>query len=370
MKEHTRNVLVGLTVLVALVMLGTMIVLFAGLPEMFRRGRVLRMQFDETGDMQTGDWVHLAGVRVGKITDIAFADRDPRRGVEMVARIDEGVRIPADVQPRIYTGALVRGGYLLLASGGPERFDPKTGAKLDFLPKDWSQPLRGTRKAPQMLPEDLLDGLRGLSKLAGTLNDLLAGPAPPATATAPGATQPAPARVTIRATLSKLGRALDALDAVLGDPNTQADIKASMAGLAKATAKAGDAMDALKQFARESSKTAEEARKAVAEARRTIAQAGKAADKFGHLADRTDRRIEQLSEKLIDDAEQLSKLLSSINRVATKIDAGKGTVGQLLNDPKLYNDVLDATDRLSRLLKEARELFAQWKKHGVPLKIK
>jgi methyl-accepting chemotaxis protein len=143
-----------------------------------------------------------------------------------------------------------------------------------------------------------------------------------------------------------------------------------MAGLAKATAKAGDAMDALKQFARESSKTAEEVRKGVAEARRAIAQAGKAADKFGTLADRTDRRIEQLSEKLIDDAEQLSKLLSSINRVATKIDAGKGSAGQLLNDPKLYNDLLDATDRLSRLLKEAQELFAEWKKNGVPLKIK
>ena len=103
MKERARNLAVGLTVIGALIMFGVLVLLFTGLPEMFRRGPVLRMNFPATADVHKSDWVHLAGVRVGKITDIVFRDGDPRKGVQFVARIDEGVRIPGNVQPRIFT---------------------------------------------------------------------------------------------------------------------------------------------------------------------------------------------------------------------------------------------------------------------------
>ena len=49
MKEHTRNLTVGLTVLVALIMFAGMIVLFAGLPEAFQPGWELRMRFPSSG---------------------------------------------------------------------------------------------------------------------------------------------------------------------------------------------------------------------------------------------------------------------------------------------------------------------------------
>jgi phospholipid/cholesterol/gamma-HCH transport system substrate-binding protein len=371
MREHARNVLVGLTVIVALVLLGAMIVLFTGLPEAFRRGRVLRIHFPDTGDMHPGDWVHLAGLRIGKVTDVAFVDGDPRRGVEFVARIDEGVRIPADVEPRIYSRGFVGGGHLVLVPGGPERFDLRTGRKLDFLPDDWDRPLVGTLKGAEVLPQEVTEGLRGLAKLAETLNDLIA-PPQPATATAPGATQPVgvPAAPNLRGTLAKLARALDALDAVLGDAENQANVKASMANLAKATAKAADAMVALREFAAEATKTAAETRKTVAEARQAVTQAAKAAGKFADLADHTDSRIEKLSQKFLADAEKLSDLMTALHRVATKIEAGEGTAGKLVNDPKLYSSLVEASDQLTRLVKEFRELVAQWKKQGVLMKLK
>ena len=376
MKEHTRNVTVGLTVIVALLMFGAMILLFTGLPEMFQRGRVLLITFPATADVHKGDWVHLAGMRVGKVTDITFAEDDPRQGVRFMVRIDEGVKIPANVRPRIYTRGFVGGAYLDLTPSGPNRLDPKTGQPLLFLPDDWDEPLDGDLRGTGLIPEEMLVAVRGLAKLAENLNDLLA-PAEPTTtaATAPAASQPGTrpspaAGGTLRGTLAKLGRALDAMEAVLGDAENQANIKTSMANLAAATGKAADAMDALKAFAAEAGKTAGEVRKTVADARQTMTDAGKAVRNFSALAKTADRRIEELAPRLIDGAEKLSAVLASINRLATKVESGKGTAGQLINDPKLYQSLLEAAQQLTEMMKEFRALAEDWRKNGVPLKVK
>lgn len=374
MKEHTRNVAVGLTVIVALLMLGVMILLFTGLPEIFQRGRVIRMNFPATADVHEGDWVHLAGMRVGKVTEVTFADDDPRKGVQFVVRIDEGVNVPADVQPRVYTRGFVGGAYLDLAPGGPERLDPRTGRKLEFLPEDWEEPLEGELRGTGLIPEEILVAVRGLAKLAENISDLIS-PSAPTPATAPAASGPssgpsAPEGGTLRGTLARLGRALEALEAVLGDSDNQANIKKSMANLALATAKASDAMDALKGFAAEAGKTAVEVRKTIADARETMTEAGKTARKFSALAENADARVQELSAKLIDDAEKLSALLATINRVATKMESGEGTAGQLINDPKLYNSLLEASQQLAGMMKELRGLLEHWRKNGVPLKVK
>ena len=101
-----------------------------------------------------------------------------------------------------------------------------------------------------------------------------------------------------------------------------------------------------------------------------MTQAGDAAKGFARLADNADRRIEEISEKLVDDAEKFPRLLSSLNRVATKVEAGEGTAAQLLNDPKLYQNLLGASEQLAKLTKELREFLAEGRKSGIPLKLK
>jgi len=371
MKERARNVAVGLTVLVALAMFGGLVLLFTGLPELFQRGRVLRMNFPATADVHKADWVHLAGVRVGKITDIVFRDGDPRKGVQFIARMDDGVRIPANVRPQIYTRGFVGGAYVELVPSGMPRRDPRTGREMDFLPEDFDEALDGRIKGTGLIPDEMLDAVRGLSKLAENLNELIA-PAEPASspATGPAASAPAPTGGGLRESLASMGRALNALEAVLGDAENQANIKQSMANLSLATAKAMDAMDELKSFAREASKTAVEARETVIDARQTVAGASEAIGRFATFAKNADRRVQDLSAKLIDDAEKLSDVLAGIHRVVTKIESGKGSAGKLLNDPKLYQGLVEATRQLGELMKELRGLAEHWKKHGVGVKLK
>ena len=357
MKEHTRNVAVGLTVLVALAMFGGMILMFASLPELLQTGRILRLKFAGTAGAKSGEWVYMSGIRIGKITSVEFAGPDPREGVMFVCRIDSDVKLPGNIEPRITAGAFMGGPYLELRPGGPDRYDPVTNKKLEYLPDDWPEPLKGRRISPSVLPKELTEGLKGLSKLAESLNSLIAAPAETQPGTQPGA-QPTPA--TLRGTLAKFEQALDDLHEVLGDKSTQANFKKAMAGLAETAGKASEAMDALKVFAVEGRE----------KAGKTLTAASQAVEKFATLAENTDRRLDDISKKIITDAEQLSKVLETINRIATKMDTGEGTVAKLINDPKLYDNFLQASKQLSELAAELRVLVREWEKNGVRLKLK
>ena len=344
-KETTRNLAIGMTVLIALVLLGGMILLFTGLPEVLQRGYTIRILAGTTHDAHTGDTIHLSGIRVGRLMHIRFTDpARPADGVTFVGRIDHDVRLPGNVQAYFFTKGLAGAAYIELKADGAGRRDPVSGEVLELFPTDDSIVINSVHVGRGLIPPELIAAIKSLAKLSENLNLLIAPPPVPTTApgpttdTAPSAAGP-PGLVR---TIEKLDRALDALSAVLGDAENQQNIKASLSNLTEATGAARDAMTALTKFAEEARQTATSAR----------------------------HRIEELSEKLITDAEKISELMSTMNRAAEKIESGEGTVGKLLNDPDLYNSFLAATAQMNQLLDELRQLVAAWKKGGVEIKIK
>jgi len=365
MSDRARNVAIGLTVLVALVLLGGMIVLFAGVPEIFQRGQILHLRFGNTGDVHEGDPVHLDGKTVGLVTGIGFVDNDARKGIQVNVRIDPGVRVPANVRVEIISRSF-GGGVLELATGGPPRRDPKTGKALDFLPPDWTEPLAGTIRSSSLIPPEFTSALGDLSKLAASLNKVLV----PPEANAP----PQLDQRTLAGALGRLSRALDDVHAVLGNPDNQANVRNTLANLAAATGKASQAIDDFKAVMGSAEATFARARgalegadKAFAQVRTSVAEAGR---KFADLTDNTDRRIGEIARQLVTDADQVSRTLAAIRQVFEKASSGEGTLGKLMNDPKLYNDLTEAADELTRLLVKVRQFVAQAEKSGLPLKLK
>lgn len=360
MKETSRNVAVGITVIVALALLAAMILMFAGLPEMFQRGYEIEISSWATHDAHEGDVIHLSGMRVGRLTSIRFADPDrPTEGVRLIARIDGDIRLPGNAKAFFFGRGVMGGTYLAIKGEGEPVRDPKTGEALEFFPTDRSIVMESVQMPSSLLPAELTDAMKSLSKLADNLNKLLAPPEePPATGpVVPG--QPpttAAAPKGLRGTIEKLNRTLDAISTVLGDVENQENIKTSLANLSKATAAATEAMGSLQAFA-------EQARKTAADAQTTVKD-------FSELAVASRQRMDELSMKLIEDAEQISKLMTTINRIASKIDSGEGTAGKLLTDPELYNSFLAATRQLNELMRELRQLVEGWKTSGVEIKLK
>ena len=351
MNEKRRNLAVGVTVLVALAMLGGMILRFAGSPEIFQRGYDLVILTDSTHNIKPGDSIYLSGMQVGRLVSVGFTENDPRKGVTIVARVDRDTQLPANVVVYIFEGSGFQGAYVQLKPEGQYRIDPQTGKTMEFLPTDRTTTLEAKVIPGSLIPPEAIDALKGLSKLAENLNNLISPPPVPATqvATGPAGTEPSTAAATSPADqgglpgmVAKLNRTLDALYAVMGSQENQANIKTSLANLSKATASAAEAMESLKAFA--------------ASGQAAATQAGS--------------DVHALTMKLIDDAEKISQLVMTLNQAAEKIAAGQGTFGKLINDPALYNSLLDMTNAIKKMTEDFDALARKWNEKGVEMKLK
>lgn len=351
MSEQRRNLAVGLTVLVSLGLLGILVMRFAGMPALFQRGYHVRIQLDATHEVHEGDPVHLAGMVVGRITDIGFTDNDPRKGVTMLARIESDIHVPADVACQIFGGAL-KSAYVDLKPTGKYPPDPRTGKPLDFLPKDQVLTIPGEAKGNGLIPDELIDAVKSLKKLSDAVSNMLGVPGEGAPAPAPAtgaATASAPAGPPgLPGTLAKLDRALDALTAVMGDAQNQANLKASLANLAQVS---GSAIDLMKDL------------KAVVGNTDQFIQTAQG------VATRAGDDLHNLTQKLMTDAEHISQLMTALGKTTDKLNSCEGTMGKLLNDPELYNSLLELTQGLNGLTKDFSALVKQWKEKGVNLKL-
>jgi phospholipid/cholesterol/gamma-HCH transport system substrate-binding protein len=336
MTDRTRNIAVGVTVIVALSLLGTLIIVFTGVPQLLQTGYVISIRFPATYDIAEGDDVHLHGMRVGKVVSVDFTDpANPGKGITFAARINRDVRLPANTQAVVYTRGLVGKGYLDLVLEGAAPIDPRTGHAA-VLPNDGTAVLEGIHRGDGLFPPELSQAARDVSDLARSLREALAPPAPGAGSEP--TTGPAVAGTGLRGTLDRLNRTLDALHAVLGSEQNQENIEATLARLADAAGKTTEAMEAFREFA---------------------VQARESGTKVNDLAD-----------KLMQDADDMSRLMVSLEQAVRKVESGKGTLGKMVNDPQLYEAMVAATDQLTDVLAEARQLLETWRRAGMELKLK
>src|SRR4029079_18361879 len=80
---------------------------------------------------------------------------------------------------------------------------------------------------------------------------------------------------------------------------------------------------------------------------------------------KTGGHVDDLAKQLGGRLEQLAGALDKFQSVANKVDKGEGTVGKLVNDPKLYDALLETSQELSLTVKDLRRLVEQWEQEGV-----
>lgn len=84
-------------------------------------GYQVRAHFDNIGGLKVRSPVTMAGVRVGRVTDIGFDQERYQAAVTITIR-PEFARIPSDTSASIYTAGLLGEQYVALLPGGAERF--------------------------------------------------------------------------------------------------------------------------------------------------------------------------------------------------------------------------------------------------------
>src|SRR5581483_6181602 len=148
--------------------------------------------------------------------------------------------------------------------------------------------------------------------------------------------------------LQHLGQVIDSVKGYIDDPKIRDDLKQSVANLRTATEKADKIGDNLDQFTQHLDQLSTETRGAI---------------------QKTQSHIDDISKSTGDRLVQLAASLDQLQQIVQKINQGKGTAGQFVNDPKLYESLVDTTQELNLTIKDLKRLVEQWEQEGVSLKM-
>ena len=152
----------------------------------------------------------------------------------------------------------------------------------------------------------------------------------------------------LKAAMKDIANITDSLLEIIG-PADQTDVAIEQSGVRGAIVRLNRTLEEFHAFAGE-------ARVAVGE----ITQTTEAAS----------GRVEELAASLVDSADRLSLVLSAVQRISAKIEAGEGTAGKLVTDPRLYRQLVDTAEETSQLMQEIRLLVEQWRAEGIEMKLK
>jgi phospholipid/cholesterol/gamma-HCH transport system substrate-binding protein len=324
MNERVMQFRVGVMVLATAIIAGILIVLFGDLPSLVQATYPLQMKFDNARGVAEGTPVLKNGILVGRVASVSL---DELGGVNVIAAIDSYVPIYRDEQPRIKATLLGDAEISLVPgkivpprvqlapdetlSGAVSRdpfevfsdLEPKLGAALDSLVSASSTVSRLADDIDRIMVDD--------GKRIGDMMD------------------------KTESALDGFSIAMSNVNEIMGDAEARQNLKNSINALPSV-------LDDL---------------------RSTVSGISSTIDS----ADRNLRNLEGLTKPLGDQGEAMvSRLNGTIGRLdevlmqvagfAKALNDSDGTLGRLVRDPCVYEDLSVAATNVKRLTQELRPI--------------
>ena len=123
-RSSTRDLIAGIFVLVGLLAVAFLAFRVGDSPFSEPTGLVLFARFDETGGLKPRAPVEIAGVKVGRVTDIALDDNFRAR---VRLELDGRLALPVDTSASIVTAGLLGDRYVSLQLGAEDQTLPSGG---------------------------------------------------------------------------------------------------------------------------------------------------------------------------------------------------------------------------------------------------
>ena len=327
MTQLSKNFLVGLTVLVALVVLGILLLNFGVLPAKWFGPKRMPVQLHapHANGISTGLTINYLGVSVGAISKVErSADQ---KEIILFADIDAINPPPANVIGKIRS-QLIGGGSTLnleIPIGAAPTGKLAANAVIEtlfvgneLLPKEFADLATELRLTTEQVRK---------SNLAAHLDEAV---------------------VSLKEQSDKAGQLITSLDKTLNDPKLHDDLHASVANFRAAT---------------------DSAAKVAANFEKVSAKIDGIADNANTTIKKTTGHIDDVAKNVNDRMMQVSRLLDNAQSIAAKIDQGKGTAGQLINDTKLYESLVNNSKELNVTITDLKLLVKQWTDEGVYIKL-
>ena len=313
-RQRRRNMIVGGFVLIAFCCFIWLVFIFGELPvavSKFRSFRVL-VDFPSAPGIQENTPVKFCGYQVGRVIDVSppFLFTDPKTGgkyhqIKVTLAVERKfTTIPSNIDV-----LLTRRG---LGSAFIEfEFDPDR--KIVGFLKD----------------EDVLQGKMG------TTSEFF----------------PKEIQTKIEDLVDAVASLADSANAIVGDEENQENIKQAIANVRTATEEATETLRSFKNLGERGTAQLDE----------TAAKANATLDSIKTFADTGTARVD-------DVAGQLAEAIAEIRRITAKINEGEGSAARLLNDGRLYENLLDSSQELELALEQLKKLAAEAREQGLRIK--
>ncbi|MEM6553650.1 MAG: MlaD family protein [Planctomycetota bacterium] len=321
MTQRTASIAVGATTLVAAVGLLILLVLFGFAPQWLKSGYAVTVHMPSGGGLSDGSRVTLSGIGIGEVEHVQLAPGGT--GVTIIARIRDSVRIPEGSRGEVSQSLFGVASDLIilppedpanqpaLPTDGTAQIDGDVFTAAEQFSSSFSAAFASSTSAFDQLAEDF----DLLTKEWTTVGRGLANLIETADGN-PDAPSLAQVLAEAKATLSTVRSTVSHAETLIRDQELRGNIKDS-----------------------------------IANAKQVTQQANALVKRYTALADDLSLSIKEANE-----------LLAAANRK-------EGTLGKLVQDPSLYENLDDATVRLQQLIDEARLLIEKWKKEGLPIQL-
>jgi len=279
MKEKSLEFTVGVFVFIGLALLAYMVVRFGQL-NYTQKMYELTAVFKYTNGVVVGAPVRCAGVEVGKVDQLKFTEGKDF-GVDVVMEIKEGTVIRKDVKVVVNALGIMGEKYI------------------EFLPQSVTAPvLKNGDSVRGEDPVSLTDMMEEGKNIAGKIDNMISGWSDKKT------------QENVKDAISNIKK--------LTDEETQQAVKKSLNNIEDMTGSPN---------------------------KENFAVAVQNFKEFSASANRVSQKLDSLLEKNKDSFEQIGPkavtLLDSMNRVVQQVERGEGTVGQLIKDKEIGNDLKD-----------------------------
>ena len=324
MNDRVMQFRVGVVVLATAIIAGILVVLFGDLPSLVQATYPLKMSFADARGIATGTPVRKNGILVGRVASVEL---DERGGVSVRADIDSYVPIYKDEQPRIVS-TLLGDAEIQLVPGTirpPRQRLGKDEMLVGAVSRDPFEVFATLEPKMGSALDSLAEASAAVTKLSSNLDKLLLG-------------EDDKFEQMVRKTeaaLDSFSLAMANINDVMGDPNARAKLKETLNGLPDV----------------------------IADLRTTVKGIGTTVD----TADRNLRNLEGLTKPLGERGEgmvaQVNQTIGRLDEVLQQaafftkaLNESQGTLGKLVRDPKVYDDLAQAAANVNGLTKELRPI--------------
>lgn len=340
MNERTQNLAVGITAMIGIVGLLVMMLLFGYVPGWLESGYTVRVLLPNASGLSEGSRVKLSGIDIGVVEKVHLQG-PPAKGVVVVTRISPDIRIPQSAEVSV-TAPLLGGSPTIEFQVAEEQeindFLPTNGTavidgEIPSLASAFSRELQAALQTPMEKFDRLSQSIESLAaeweSVGQNINQLI---------------EPREVDGVDR------GESVGNLATVIARADQRlAEMEEALAGINRYVNN-----DELYENITTTAANARQLSETVA-------------TNVEELESSITENVRALRLRYAALADDLSGAISTMQQLVDEARAGEGTLGRLVQDPAIYDNINDAAQRMRATVDDLRLLIQKWRAEGLPV---